>query len=59
MRTASHIASVRIQLASEPGRALSAVALERLWRAEVGDISGVEALSFAASFFGSGPDVEF
>jgi multidrug efflux pump subunit AcrB len=59
MRTASHIASVRIQLASEPGRALSAVALERLWRAEVGEISGVEALSFAASFFGSGPDVEF
>lgn len=59
MRTASHIASVRIQLASEPGRTLSAVALERLWRAEVGDISGVEALSFAASFFGSGPDVEF
>ena len=59
MRTASHIASVRIQLASEPGRELSAVALERLWRAEVGDISGVEALSFAASFFGSGPDVEF
>ena len=59
MRTASNIASVRIQLASEPGRALSAVALERLWRAEVGDISGVEALSFAASFFGSGPDVEF
>lgn len=59
MRTASHIASVRIQLASEPGRALSAVALERLWRAEVGEIPGVEALSFAASFFGSGPDVEF
>ena len=33
--------------------------LERLWRAEVGEISGVEALSFAASFFSNGPDVEF
>ena len=59
MQTASHLASVRIQLAGEPARTLSALQLERLWRAEVGEISGVEALSFAASFFSNGPDVEF
>ena len=59
MKTASHLASVRIQLAGEPARTLSAVELERLWRKEVGEISGVEALSFAASFFSNGPDVEF
>tara|TARA_B110000971_G_scaffold101007_1_gene103903 strand:+ start:6582 stop:9827 length:3246 start_codon:yes stop_codon:yes gene_type:complete len=59
MKTASHLASIRIQLADEPARTLSAMELERLWRKEVGEISGVEALSFAASFFSNGPEVEF
>ena len=59
IQTASHIASVRIQLAGEPQRTLSALQLERLWREEVGEIPGVEALSFASSFFSNGADVEF
>jgi multidrug efflux pump subunit AcrB len=33
--------------------------LERLWRTEVGDIPGVERLSYVAEFFGGQPDLEF
>jgi len=59
MTIASHIASVQITLGPEPPRTRSAKELERLWRAEVGDISGVERLSYTAEFFGSQPDLEF
>ena len=59
LTTASNLASVEIQLASEPQRTLSAQQLERLWRTEVGTIAGVERLSFVADFFSSGADVEF
>ena len=59
LTTASNLASVEIQLASEPLRTLSAQQLERLWRTEVGPIAGVERLSFVADFFSSGADIEF
>ena len=59
LTTASNLASVEIQLASEPLRTLSAQQLERLWRAEVGPIAGVERLSFVADFFSAGADIEF
>ena len=59
MQIASHLASVQIQLNPEPLRTLSAQELERLWRQKVGDVPGVERLSFVASFFSSGSDVEF
>jgi multidrug efflux pump subunit AcrB len=59
MTIGSHLASVQIELGPEPPRTLSAKALERLWRTEVGDIPGVERLSYVADFFGGQPDVEF
>jgi multidrug efflux pump subunit AcrB len=59
MTIASHIASVQITLGPEPPRIRSAKELERLWRAEVGDIRGVERLSYTADFFGSQADLEF
>ncbi len=59
MSIASHLASVQIQLTGEPLRTLSAKELERKWRTEVGQIAGVERLSYVAEFFGGGADVEF
>ncbi|MFT7403827.1 efflux RND transporter permease subunit [Zhongshania sp.] len=59
MTVASHLASVQIELGPEPPRTLSAKALERLWRTEVGDIPGVERLSYVADFFGGQADLEF
>ena len=56
---ASNLASVEIQLNSEPLRTLTAQELERLWRTEVGPIAGVERLSFVADFFSGGADIEF
>jgi multidrug efflux pump subunit AcrB len=59
MTIASHLASVKIELGPEPPRKLSAKELERLWRSEVGDIPGVERLSYVADFFGGQADLEF
>ncbi|MFT6776463.1 MAG: multidrug efflux pump subunit AcrB [Paraglaciecola sp.] len=59
MTIASHLASVQITLGPEPPRTLTAKELERLWRTEVGDIAGVERLSYVAEFFGGQADLEF
>jgi multidrug efflux pump subunit AcrB len=59
MTIASHLASVQITLGPEPPRTQNAKELERLWRAEVGDIPGVERLSYIADFFGGQADLEF
>lgn len=59
MSVASHVASVQITLGPEPPRTNSAKELERLWRAEVGNIPGVERLSYVADFFGGQADLEF
>jgi multidrug efflux pump subunit AcrB len=59
LTVASHLASVQIALGPEPPRTLSAKELERLWRAEVGEVPGVERLSYVADFFGGQADVEF
>ena len=59
LTVASHLASVQIELGPEPPRTQSAKQLERLWRAEVGEIAGVERLSYVADFFSGGADVEF
>ncbi|MFT5838216.1 MAG: multidrug efflux pump subunit AcrB, partial [Flavobacteriales bacterium] len=59
MTIASHLASVKITLGPEPPRTQTAKELERLWRTEVGDIPGVERLSYVAEFFGGQPDLEF
>jgi len=59
LTVASHLASVQIELGPEPPRTQSAKELERLWRNEVGEIAGVERLSYVADFFSGGADVEF
>lgn len=59
MTIASHLASVQIELGPEPPRTRSAKELERLWRTEVGEIPGVERLSYVADFFSGGADIEF
>ena len=56
---ASHLASIKITLGPEPPRTQSAKELERLWRTEVGDIVGVERLSYIAEFFGGQADFDF
>ena len=59
LSASSNIASIQIQLNNEPLRTLSAGELERVWRQKVGDIPGVERLSYVAEFFGPGADVEY
>ena len=60
MEIASHLASLQMQLHREPLRTLAATEIERRWRAKVGDIPGVERLTFAAEFVGpEGSDVQY
>lgn len=59
MTVASHLSSIQIQLNSEPLRSLSANELEKMWRDEVGEVPGLERLSFVSSFFSGGANVEF
>ncbi|WP_371195182.1 efflux RND transporter permease subunit [Glaciecola sp. SC05] len=59
MSIASHVASIQITLGPEPPRTQSAKELERLWRDEVGEIPGVERLSYMSDFFGGQADLEF
>ncbi|MEM7100035.1 MAG: efflux RND transporter permease subunit [Pseudomonadota bacterium] len=56
---ADHLASIQIQLNPEPLRTVSSEELERLWRAEVGDIPGVERLNYVSQFFGNSSDVAY
>ena len=58
-QTASHVATVQVQLADEGARTLSAQELKRLWRDEVGDIAGVESLTFIAEFFQGGASLAY
>ncbi len=59
MTVASNLASVQIQLNSEPLRTLSAPDLERAWRRQVGDVPGVERLSYTSEYFSGGADIEY
>ena len=59
LSASSNVASIQIQLNNEPLRTLSAGELERIWRQKVGEIPGVERLSYVAAFFGPGADVEY
>ena len=56
---ASHIASVQVQLSPEGQRTLSAQALKRMWREQVGAVAGVESLAFVAEFFQGGASVGY
>ena len=59
LSASNNLASIQIQLNGEPERTLSAGDLERIWRQKVGDIPGVERLSYSAEFFGPGAGVEY
>ena len=59
LSASNNLASIQIQLNGEPERTLSAGELERIWRQRVGDIPGVERLSYSAEFFGPGAGVEY
>ena len=59
LSASNNVASIQIQLNGEPERTLSAGELERIWRQKVGDIPGVERLSYSAEFFGPGAGVEY
>ena len=54
-----HSATVRIQLTDETERDVDSIQLEREWRQAVGQIPGVESLTFAARFFNAGPEIDF
>ena len=56
---ANHLASIQIQLNPEPIRQLSADDLEKLWRQQVGPISGVERLNYVSQFFGNPSDIAY
>ena len=59
MSISSNLAAVTIELEREPLRTLSARELEKLYRVEVGEIPGVERLSYVSEFFSGGADIEF
>ncbi len=59
LSVASNVASVQVLLNDEPQRTLAADELERMWRDNVGEVPGVERLSYTAEFFGPGADVEY
>ena len=57
MDIASNFAMVQVQL--KVGRTQSAQELERLWRANVGEVAGAERLSFSSSFFSDEVSIEY
>lgn len=54
-----NIGQVQIELIPFGTRRMSAAEIERAWREELGDVEGVERLSFTASLGGFGSDVEY
>lgn len=56
---AENIGQVQIELIPFGTRRMSASEIERAWREQVGEIEGVERLSFTASLGGFGADVEY
>ena len=57
MDIASNFAMVQVQL--KVGRTQSAQALERVWRAKVGEVAGAERLSFSSTFFSDEVSIEY
>ncbi|MEO1660647.1 MAG: efflux RND transporter permease subunit [Pseudomonadota bacterium] len=56
---AENIGQIQIELMPFGTRRMSAAEIERAWREQLGDVEGVERLSFAASIGGFGSDIEF
>jgi multidrug efflux pump subunit AcrB len=56
---AENIGQIQIELIPFGTRRMSASEIERLWREEIGQIEGVERLTFTASIGGFGSDVEY
>ena len=59
MSISSNSATIRIQLTPENSRTLDAIDLEKLWRDEVGQLPGIDSLTFTARFINAGPDIEY
>ena len=59
MNISPNVATVDLRLRPEPPRTQSANELSRIWRRNVGDIPGVERLTFVADQFGPGADLEY
>lgn len=55
----SHMATVTMHLADESERALSAEELQRLWRANIGNIPGIESLRFIVGESAGKPGVSY
>lgn len=58
-KAAQNIGQIQIELIPFGTRRMSASEIERAWRAQVGQIEGVERLTFTASVGGFGSDVEY
>ena len=56
--TASHLASVALSLTESEARNLSSVEVERSWRAKVGEIAGVDSLTFSNDLIQMGSDID-
>ncbi|MEM9055412.1 MAG: efflux RND transporter permease subunit, partial [Pseudomonadota bacterium] len=56
---AENTGQVQIELIPFGKRRMSATEIERAWRAKLGEIEGVERLTFASSIGGFGTDVEY
>ncbi len=54
----SHLASVSAEIISGDARLLSARELERRWRAEIGEIPGVDYIEIESSLFSGDADIE-
>ncbi|MEL7042852.1 MAG: efflux RND transporter permease subunit [Pseudomonadota bacterium] len=54
-----NVGQVQLELIPFGTRRMSATEIERAWRAEIGELEGVERLTFSASIGGFGSDVEF
>ena len=55
----SHLASVRLHLSDRPTREASPDRIERAWRRNVGDVSGLEGVVFRRGAFGVPPGVAY
>ncbi|MEM7246720.1 MAG: efflux RND transporter permease subunit [Acidobacteriota bacterium] len=55
--TGTHVGSVTLALVEAEDRAISAAAVEALWREEVGEVAGASALAFRSGLLTAGDDV--
>lgn len=57
--SASHSGQLRVELMPFGARQMTALAVERMWREELGEVLGVDKLRFTSTVGSSGQDVNF